>query len=80
MRPKKIKLEPGEYIIAVVPEKAAGPGWANSPTWVYIAGNGKLRKECIQPNERTDALHALFNIGLAVCEALSEAVPTELRK
>jgi hypothetical protein len=75
-KPKKIKLERGERIIAVVPELAAGPGWSNAPTWVYIKRNdGTLREECIQPEERTPELHALFSPGCAMCGALLFAVP-----
>ena len=77
MKPKVIKLNYGERIIAVVPERCAGPGWSNAPTWVYIATNdGRLREECIQPEERTPELHTLFLVGKAICNALVAAVPT----
>lgn len=78
MKPKKIILNPGERIIAVVPQQAAGPGWSNAPTWVYIATNdGRLREECIQPEERTPDLHTLYDIGEKVCAALIGAVPVK---
>jgi hypothetical protein len=78
MKPKTktIKLHEGERVVAVVPERCAGPGWSNTPTWVYIATNdGKMREECIQPNERTHELHALFHAGEAMTMALKGAVP-----
>jgi len=34
-----------------------------------------LRTECIQPDERTPALHALYSAGEAMCAALLDAVP-----
>lgn len=77
MKPKKIKLALGESIVAVVPEKCHGPGWSNTPVWVYIQTNdGRLREECIQPGERTLEMYALFNVGEAMCRALLDAVPT----
>lgn len=76
-KPKTIKLNYGERVVAVVPELCHGPGWSNSPTWVFIATNdGRLRRECIQPDERTLELHTLFAAGEAMCNALILAVPT----
>lgn len=76
MKPKTIKLNYGERVIAVVPERCAGSGWVNAPAWVYIATNdGRLREECIQPEERTPMLHTLFAAGDKMCAALSAAVP-----
>lgn len=76
-RPLHVLVGRGERVIAVVPQRAAGPGWANAPTWVYIATNdGRLREECIQPDERTPELHALYAAGEAMCNALLCAVPT----
>ena len=78
MKPATIKLAPGEHIVAVVPQRASGPGWANAPTWVYIGTNdGRLRSECIQPGERTPELHALYSAGVEMCDALLGAVPTK---
>ena len=74
---RRIKLEYGERVIAVVPEDASGPGWSNHPISVYIAClDGRLRTEWIQPGERTAELHTLFSPGRAMCSALIEAVPT----
>lgn len=76
MKPKTIKLGNGERVVAVVPERCNGPGWSNSPVWVFVATNdGRLREECIQPNERTPQMHALFHAGEAMCVALMGAVP-----
>lgn len=76
MKPKTIKLAYGERVIAAVPERCYGPGWTNAPVWVYIASNdGRLRQECIQPNERTPEMNALFGVGYEVCQSLLAAVP-----
>lgn len=76
MKPKTINLGVGERVVAVVPERCNGPGWSNSPVWVFVATNdGRLREECIQPNERTPQMHALFHAGEAMCMALMGAVP-----
>lgn len=81
MKTLPIKLARGEHIIAVVPEYASGPGWANKPVWVHIRGmTGMLRSECIQPEEHTEALRVLFKSGAAMCEALRIAVPTKRKK
>jgi hypothetical protein len=72
---KPIAIKHGERVLAVVPEVCGGPGWANSPTWVYIGSrDGTFRAECIQPDERTPELHALFSAGVAMCNALRDAV------
>lgn len=77
MKPQVIKLARGETIIAVVPERCHGPGWSNQPVWVYIKTNdGRLREECIQPEERTPEMHTLFSAGEAICNSLLSAVPT----
>jgi len=82
MKPKIIKLTQHEKVVAVVPSYAAGPGWANAPTWVHIVdyATGKHRCECIQPDERTPELDTLFHAGAAMHSALMGAVPTKIVK
>ncbi len=81
MKPKTITLNYGERIVGVVPEHVNGPGWANQPVWVYIGTNdGRLREECIQPDERTAAMHSLFKAGEAMCVSLLHAVPVKKLK
>jgi hypothetical protein len=79
MKPKIIKLQPNEQIIAVVPKRAGGPGWSNAITWVYIenSSTGACYAEGIQPEERTEAMDALYAIGEAVHNALLNAVPSK---
>ena len=71
---KPITLNPGDQIIAVVPERAEGPGWSNDVVWVYIKTlRGTLRTESIQPEEQSDELRTLFSIGAEVCRELKAA-------
>jgi hypothetical protein len=82
MKPKVITLFEHERIVAVVPEYCAGPGWANAPTWVHIVNSQtkEWREECIQPEERTERLHVLFNLGAAMHQSLGDAVPIKRSK
>lgn len=58
-----LRLKEGDYIRAVMPESAAGPGWANTPLYVIVRdGNGKLREECLQPREQPRDVMLLFGI------------------
>jgi hypothetical protein len=77
---KVIDISTSEMIVAVAPESCSGLGWANEPTFVYIydSATGKYRSECIQPTERSSALHYLFHSGAAMCASLIAAVPTRL--
>jgi hypothetical protein len=78
--PLKLTLARGERIIAVVPERCQGPGWANAVIWVYIATSaGGLRTECIQPGQRTPEMQALFEPGAAMCAALIASIPKHAR-
>lgn len=80
-KPKTIKLGKHETIIAVVPVRCGGPGWSNAPTWVYIrTQDGGLRQECIQPTERSAALHHLFHAGEAMCNSLIASIPVKVAK
>lgn len=76
---KLTTLHRGERIIAAVPERCQGPGWSNSVVWVYIASqDGRLRTECLQPSDQTHEMHALFDVGAAMCRALVDAVSQEM--
>jgi len=78
MKPKTIALGPFERVVSVVPEYVSGPGWTNAPVWVHVEDSQtrRLRTECIQPDERTPELHALFDVGASAVAALLRAVPT----
>lgn len=71
-----IKLGEHERIVAVVPQRASGPGWANSPTWVHIVDHatGKWRQECLQPEEHSAELLTIYSIGALLCQQLITTV------
>ena len=72
---KKIKLNKGDRVLAVVPEYCAGPGWSNQIVNVYIETiAGKLRTEYLQPDEMSNEMHTLFGPGACMCAALKEAL------
>jgi hypothetical protein len=78
VKPKVIKLKPGEDILAVVPEMCAGPGWANQVVWVHISNGFKqYRTESLQWEEQTERMKNLFNIGSSICLDLAWSVPVE---
>lgn len=75
---KKLQLQKGEMILAVVPKLASGPGWSNEPTFVYILTlTGKIREECIQPDEASPKLLTLFRPAAVMHEELLKAIPVE---
>lgn len=82
MRERIIELHDGERVVAVVPCRAAGPGWSNAPTWVHIVNykTGTHREECIQPDERSPALQHLYAAGEAMQSALLASVSTKKAK
>jgi hypothetical protein len=78
MNQKVIELHHGEKIIAVVPESCRGPGWSNPVVWVHIVTvDGRHLAVCIQPIERTPAMHVLFASGESMCQSLLDAVPVK---
>jgi hypothetical protein len=81
---KKIRLGKHERIIAVTPEYASGPGWTNRPLWVHIVNytDKTYRCECLQPEEQTEPMHALFSVGAAAHQSLLgwvEAITTRAK-
>ena len=58
-----IKLTGNERIVAAVPETITGAGYRNFIIWVHIVDYIKQtwREECIQPDEQTPVMIALFN-------------------
>lgn len=74
--PETLNLLYEDTIIAAYAERANGPGWENSPLWVIIQSrDGKLRRECIEPEEQTQTIRALY----ATADAVHSALLSELR-
>lgn len=73
------KLGKYEHVVCAFAEHATGPGWANQPIWVIIQdGDGKLRRECLQPEEQTPEMRTLFNVSVAANGAMTAAVRRKL--
>lgn len=76
-----LKLKKDEKIVCVYAKKARGPGWGNSPLWVIVADRcHKLREECIQPEEFTGEIMALYDVSEAVNNNLVRAIECKLRR
>lgn len=70
-----IKLSPNERIIAVVPEYSSGPGWSNTPLFVYICDTeDKVRHVCLQPHEQTTRMLTLFQVCAVAHDHMLSAV------
>lgn len=64
-----------DKIVTAYAEYASGPGWVNRPIWVIVRGaDMALREECIQPEDHTPELLALFDVSSAVQVAMTAAV------
>lgn len=70
-----------DHVVCAYAEPCAGPGWVNAPIWVIVQdGDKKLRKECIQPDQQTPEMRALYGVSTASHEAMTEAVRREIEK
>lgn len=70
-----MNLSATDSIVAVAPERFAGPGWANAPLTVYVQDTGgKIRRECIQPDEMSAEIVYLFDVCNAAHIAMTAAV------
>ena len=64
-----------DHIVTAYAESASGPGWANAPVWVVVKDiDGKLRIECLQPNEQSAEIYSLYEISQATHSAMVSAV------
>ena len=67
---------PNDTIITAYAERASGPGWANRPVWVIIEDRvtAKMRAECLQPDEQSEAVTLLYDVAESAHLALTAAV------
>lgn len=65
-----------DTIIVAWAEYAAGPGWANAPVWVLVRDrrDGRLRQECLQPEEQTAVMLTLYGVSAHVSVQMLNAV------
>lgn len=77
----KLKINKDDRIVTAWPEYVSGPGWANRPIWVIVRdGNGKLRMECIQPEDQTENIMRLFPICAVAHSEFMSTLNSELIK
>lgn len=70
----------GQTVVCVYARHASGPGWSNSPLWVILRdGNGKLKEECLQPDEQPEKVLTLYRIAADVDSEMTAAVRWWLR-
>ena len=63
-----MKLKDHEIIRTAWCERCHGPGWSNQPCWVLIEDrrDGKLRVECLQPDEQPPLVVKTFELYAVV--------------
>jgi hypothetical protein len=68
-------IRTGDSIVTAWAEPASGPGWSNQPLWVIVKdGDGKLREECIQPEEQDQVMRTLYAISASVHFQLKRSI------
>ena len=79
---KQIALSKHERIIAIVPEYASGPGWANSIVNVHIVDYQTFthRVEHLQTDEVPRDLLVLFGVGAKVHVAMMTAIEPVVKR
>lgn len=60
-----VRLPEFDRIVCAYARKASGPGWSNRPVWVVVEDRrtGKMREECIQPDQQSEELLRLYDIA-----------------
>jgi hypothetical protein len=67
-------IQPHDVVTAWA-ESCHGPGWGNVPVWYLVRGQGgELQIRCLQPEEQTAEIHALYKVAEAAHKALTAAV------
>lgn len=77
-----MKLDKHDHIVCAYAEHASGPGWSNAPIWVIVrdARDGSLRQECIQPDDQTLEMYALYAVSAAAHVSMTRAVESAFRR
>jgi len=56
-----------DRMVTAYAQPASGPGWSNRPLYVIVEDrDGKLRSECLQPDEFSRDLSLLYGIASVV--------------
>lgn len=76
-----MNLAKDDHITTAYAESGGGPGWGNAPVWVIVrSADGKLRQECIQPDEQSAEIRSLYGISQAAHYAMVSAVQSLRRR
>lgn len=68
-------------VVTAYAETASGPGWSNAPIWVITRdSNNVLHQECLQPDEQTPEMAALYAVSSAAHASMVRLVETQRRK
>lgn len=66
------------HVVTAFAEPASGPGWTNQPIWVIVRdADQNLQELCIQPEEQTPEMHALYQVSHAVHSSMTAAVVSQ---
>lgn len=76
-----MKLNKDDTILTAYAESAKGPGWSNQPIWVivYHPPTGEIRRECLQPEDHTPEISALYSVSEAAHRAMTSEVAYKMR-
>jgi len=81
MKKGKHTLGERDFVVCAYATWEGGPGWANSPIWYIVRdGNGVLREECLQPDEQSVEMRAIFRYSAMTAEDMRKAVILHLRR
>jgi hypothetical protein len=73
-------IKDDDHVITAYAEPAHGPGWSNTPIWVILAdSSGKLREECIQPEDQTHEMLILYRISAQVHKSMTSAIKSAIK-
>lgn len=74
-------LKKTDYIVTAYADTCGGPGWANKPIWLIVRDqDGKLREECVQPDEQTTEMHILYEVSETAHRAMTFAARNKFKK
>jgi len=70
------RLSEHDRIVVAYARKASGPGWSNRPLWVIVEDRitGRMREECIQPQQQSEEMWRMYDIAHEVDCVLYAAV------
>jgi hypothetical protein len=71
-----------DQVVTAYAQHAHGPGWANQPVWVVVRSrlDGAYRLECLQPEDLTREIWALYEVSQAAHKAMMNAVTAKIEK